>query len=114
MKTSNVKQIAIGLLVAIGALSAAPISQAQTGEAPAGFERVSVNFAHDGSAPAATVYRDLQRTARKACGHTGDRLVVMRQWHKQCVNEMVESGISQFGRADIAELHKGRVTVASR
>lgn len=114
MKKSNAKSLAVGLLVLVGALTIAPASQAQTCEAPAGYARVSVELAHDSRAPAAKVYRDLQRLADNACEHVGDRLLVMRQADRECVAEMIKSGVAQLGRADVAELHKGRVAVASR
>lgn len=114
MKTQNVRKLAVGLLVMIGAVAAAPISQADTGATPAGYERVNVAFAYDRQAPAEKVYSDLQQTARNACGDKTVRPLALRRISEKCVAEMVGSGVAQFGRADIAELHKGRITVANR
>lgn len=114
MNASNAKQVAVALLVMIGAVSLAPGSQAQTFTPRAGYSQVSIEFAYNTKAPAAKIYRDLHKAARDACNHKGDRLLVMRQADRACVAEMVESGVSQLGRADIAELHQGRITVASR
>jgi UrcA family protein len=113
MKTLT-KTLAVGLVAMIGAFVAAPASQAETGAAPAGYKRVSVAFSYNPSAPAAKVYSDLQRKARKACTDNGVRPLALHRVSEECVAEMVESGVAQFGRADIAELHKGRITVASR
>lgn len=112
MKTSNLKKLAVGLVVMIGAFTVAPVSQAET--LRAGAARISVAFSYDPNAAAERIYSDLHRVARNACKHNGDRLMVMRLGDKKCVAEMIDSGVAQFGRADIAELHKGRIAVANR
>lgn len=110
MKTSNTKMLAVGFLVLIGATTAAPLSQAET----VGTKRVSTAFAYDPAAPAEKIYSDLQATAHKTCKHGSSPLLVLRKYEKQCAAEMVDSGVAQFGRADVGQLHKGRITVANR
>jgi hypothetical protein len=114
MKTQNAKKLAVGILVALGAFAAAPASHADNGAAPAGYAPLAVPFSYDRQAPAEKVYSDLQRTAHNACADKSSHMLALRLINKKCVAEMVDSGVSQFGRADIAELHKGRITVANR
>jgi hypothetical protein len=123
LRTGRAKRLLAGA-VSLAAMIA-PAALAQTHQssmrisAAAGLERVSVVFSYNPAAPAEAIYSDLQSAARKACGHKDSRLLVMRKYTRRCTAEMVDSGVDQIGRADIAELHKmklhgARVTVASR
>jgi hypothetical protein len=73
-----------------------------------------VKFTYDAQAPAAEIYSDLRLTARKACDKIYVRSVIKRHVIRACAKEVVSKGVAMLGRPDIAMLHKGPVTVASR
>jgi UrcA family protein len=109
-----VRNILLTFTLCSGLLSTAPASQAQTGEVPVGYTRISAELAHNAKAPAEKVYRDLKRIAHTACGDRSSRTLEMLRAGKRCVAEMVESGVAKLDRADIADLHKSKIAVAVR
>jgi hypothetical protein len=123
MKTLNTKKLAVALLVMAGAFTLAPAGQAETSEGKAAAtygpstvagHHVSVRFEYDPTADAQAIYTKLQSAARDACRYNGVKTIVMRRFEERCERTMVNSGVSQFGRADIAQLHQGRIAVANR
>ena len=123
MTTLNTKKLAVALLVMAGAFIVAPASQAQTSEGKAAVSygpsttsgsRVALRFAYNHNADAQTIYGSLQTAAKDACRYDGVRTLVIRKFEQRCVKDMVNSGVAQFGRADIAQLHQGRIAVANR
>src|SRR5262245_55727619 len=120
MTTLNTKKLAVALLVMAGAfIAAAPASQADEpeavayGPAPSG-NVIKARFTYDRDAPAEKIYSDLKVTARDACRASGVRSIVIRKLEQRCIKQMLDSGVAQFGRADIAQLHQGRIAVANR
>lgn len=119
MTTPNTKRLAVALLVMAGAFGIAPAGRAEHGRGSAtspaqASNTVKVAFAYDRTAPAREIYSDLNATAKAACRHDGARTIRIRMLEQRCVRQMVASGVAQLGRSDIAQLHKGRIAVASR
>lgn len=73
-----------------------------------------VRFVYNAKAPAAEIYSDLRQTAQKACDKLYLRSVMKRFANRACEREVVREGVALLGRADIAMLHKGPITVAAR
>jgi len=102
-----------------GAFGVAPASQAEPRHAAAissaqGSGAVRVAFSYDRTASAQEIYSDLQKTAGAACAYEGVRTKVIRRLEQRCARKMIESGIVQLDRSDIAQLHRGRIAVANR
>jgi hypothetical protein len=119
MTAPNTKRLAVALLVMVGAFSLAPTSQAEPKHGAAissaqGSSIVAVAFSYDRTAPALEIYSDLRRTADAACTSHGIRSIVIRRLEQRCARTMIESGIAQLDRSDIAQLHRGRIAVANR
>ena len=119
MTTPNTKRLAVALLVMAGAFGVAPASRAEHKHGGAispvqAGSTVRVAFAYDRTASAQKIYGDLRTTAKAACRYDGARPIKIRMLEQRCVRQMVESGVAQFDRSDIAQLHKGRIAVASR
>ncbi len=73
-----------------------------------------VKFTYNAKASAADIYSDLQLTARKACDKVYARSVIKRHVIRACAKEVVSKGVAMLDRPDIAMLHKGPMTLASR
>ncbi|MDP3738626.1 MAG: hypothetical protein Q8R02_14620 [Hyphomonadaceae bacterium] len=73
-----------------------------------------VKFTYNAKAPAADIYSDLKQTARKACNKIYVRSAIKRHVTGACARQVVDKGVAMLGRTDIAMLHKGPITVASR
>lgn len=70
-------------------------------------EAFQVKFSYNAKAPAETIYADLQRTASRACNNLGATSVQMRHVNRACAKRVVDAGVKQLGRTDIAMLHNG-------
>ena len=119
MTTPNTKRLAVALIAMAGAFGIIPASQAEHrhGSAISSVQignTVRVAFAYDRAASAQKIYSDLQTTAGVACTYDGVRTKVIRMLEQRCVRQMVASGVAQFDRSDVAQLHKGRIAVANR
>jgi hypothetical protein len=106
LETTNVRKLAAAFLFVAGALTMAPAGQAQA--AGPQERNVNVAFRYDPGAPAQTIYADLNRVARNACEHAGQRSLRMRQLESDCTAAVVNSAIQEIGRRDVAALHQTR------
>ncbi len=119
MTTPNTKRLAVALLVMAGTFVVAPASRAEHKPDRAissvqASNIVKVAFAYDPTASAQKIYSDLQAAAGVACKYEDARTIRIRMLEQRCVRQMVASGVAQFDRSDIAQLHKGRIAVANR
>lgn len=76
-------------------------------------ETIEARFAFNPNDPAAEIYSDLTRIARRACELSGTRSLNMVRLEQACVREMVEDGVAKLGRADVAAVHNGYFATAS-
>jgi hypothetical protein len=103
MKTS--KALSAAFLMA-SAILAAPAALA---EQP---RNVQAAFAFNPNDPAAEIYADLVRTARKACEFHGVRMLKLMEHEKACVKAMLNDGVAKLGRPDVAAIHGGSLPTA--
>lgn len=99
-------------------LTAAFILASATLAAPAAFaegpqREISARFAFNPDEPAAEIYQDLNRTARRACELSGTRSLKVAKHERACVAEMVQDGVSKLGRADVAAVHNDYFATAN-
>jgi hypothetical protein len=99
-------------------LTAALILASAVIAAPAAFadgqkESIRARFAFNPSEPAAEIYSDLTRTAKRACELPGTRSLHMVKHEQACMKEMIEDGVSKLGRADVAALHNDYFATAN-
>lgn len=99
-------------------LAAAFIFASAVIAAPAAFadsqkESVNARFAFNPGEPAAEIYSDLVRTARRACEVHGTRSLNMVKHEQACTKEMVQDGVSKLGRADVAAVHNDYFATAN-
>jgi UrcA family protein len=115
MKTlKNVTPYAIPVaLLMLSVAFAAPTANA---ERP-GYQTFQVRFVYDPSDSAPKIYKELNRTAHRACHNPGGtnsiRFNVMA---KECKADVVEKVVTVIDRADVTALHYGepQVIIASR
>jgi UrcA family protein len=113
LKTITPYAIPVALLL-MSVAFAAPAAHA---EQRTGHETIKVRFAYDPSDNATTIYKDLNRIARKACHNTGGTNSIRFNTHeKACKAEVVDKVVTAIGRTDLAAVHYGeRMTlIASR
>ena len=100
------------------ALTAAFVLASAVLAAPAAFaegprETIHARFAFNPDQPAAEIYSDLTRTARKACELSGTRSLHIVKHEQACMKEMVEDGVAKLDRADVAAVHNGYFATAN-
>jgi hypothetical protein len=105
MKTPNTLTAAFILATAVLAAPAA------LGDSPR--EPIQARFAFNPNDPAAEIYSDLMRTARRACELHGTRSLNMIRVEQSCISQMVEDGVAKLGRADVAAVHNGYFATAN-
>jgi len=105
MKTPNA--ITAAFILATAGL-AAPAALAESPH-----KTVEARFAFNPHDPAAEIYSDLTRTARRACELHGTRSLSMVKVEQACINEMVQDGVAKLDRADVAAVHNGYFATAS-
>ena len=76
-------------------------------------ETINARFAFNPSEPAAEIYSDLTRVARRACELNGTRSPSIVKHEQACMKEMVEDGVSKLGRPDVAAVHNGYFATAN-
>ncbi len=91
-------------LLMMSAAFAAPVANA---ERP-GYSSFEVRFAYDPTDSATRIYKDLNRTAHRACHDTGGMKSIRYAIHtKECKADVMEKVVEAIGRTDIAALHYG-------
>jgi UrcA family protein len=95
-------------LIVASAVFAAPAAFADQPQ-----KEVNARFAFDPSDPAAKIYDDLNRTARRACELTGTRSLSVVKHEQACMAEMVQDGVNKLGRSDVAAVHNNYFASAS-
>jgi hypothetical protein len=105
MKTPN------GLTAAFVLASA--VLAAPAASADALHERIDARFHFDPGAPAAEIYRDLTRTAERACELAGGGSRHLQRHERNCIAEMVRDGVNKLNRADVAAVHNGFFATAN-
>jgi UrcA family protein len=112
LKTLTPYAIPVALLM----MSVAFAAPAANAERP-GYEAFKVRFVYDPADSAPKIYKDLNRTARKACHNAGGtNSIRFNVQANECKAEVVEKVVTAIDRADITALHYGqpRVIIASR
>jgi hypothetical protein len=100
------------------AITAAFILASAVLAAPAAFadgprQTIQARFAFNPDEPAAQIYSDLTRTARRACELSGTRSLNAVKHEHACVEEMVQDGVAKLGRADVASVHDSHFATAN-
>jgi hypothetical protein len=96
------------------ALLATAVFLGPTAHAEMPAKTFQVKFTYNAQAPAEEIYSDLQRTARKACYAYGPNSLAMLHVNRACARRVVDAGVKQLGRTDIATLHNGGIQTAGR
>ena len=102
--------------VALLMMSVAFAAPAANAERP-GYKDFRVRFVYDPTDSAPKIYKELNRTAHRACHNTGGtnsiRFNVMA---KECKADVVDKVVTAIDRADVTALHFGepRVIIASK
>jgi len=99
------------------AITAAFILASAVLAAPAAFadgprQTIEARFAFNPAEPAAQIYSDLTRTARRACELSGTRSLHMVKHEQACMKEMVQDGVAKLDRPDVAAVHNGYFATA--
>ena len=100
-----------GLTAALIVASAVLAAPAALAEHPQ--KEINARFAFDPGDPAAKIYHELNRTARRACELTGTRSLNVVKHEQACTAEMVQDGVTKLGRADVAAVHNDYFATAS-
>jgi UrcA family protein len=82
-----------------------------------GYETFQVRFVYDPTDSAPKIYKELNRTAHKACHNAGGtNSIRFNVLAKECKGDVVEKVVTAIDRADLTALHYGqpRVIIASR
>ena len=112
LKTLTPYAIPVALLM----MSVAFATPAANAERP-GYEAFQVRFAYDPTDSAPKIYKELNRTAHKACHNAGGTNSIRFNVHeKKCKADVVDQAVKAMGRTDIAALHYGErmAVIASR
>jgi UrcA family protein len=102
--------------VALLLMSVAFAAPAAHAEQP-GYKSFQVRFAYDPSDNAPKIYKELGRTAHRACHNPGGtNSIRFNVQAKECRADVVDKVVTAIDRADITALHYGqpRVIIASR
>ena len=102
--------------VALLMMSVAFAAPAAHAEQP-GYKSFQVRFVYDPSDSAPKIYKELGRTAHRACHNPGGtNSIRFNVQAKECKADVVEKVVTAIDRADITALHYGqpRVIIASR
>ena len=102
--------------VALLMMSVAFASPAAHAERP-GHQTFQVRFVYDPSDSAPKIYKELNRTAHRACHNPGGtNSIRFNVLAKQCKADVMEKAVKAIGRTDIAALHYGErmAVIASR
>ena len=118
MTTSNAlstnKLSMVALLVIAGAFLAPQPVSAET-RTSAGAQQIRVEFKYKKAAPADRIYSDFKRTAHMACKDDFPSPISLRKMQQECTADLVDAAVAKLGRADVAQLHHGRLAqVAAR
>lgn len=93
--------------IALLMLSVAFAAPAANAERP-GYKTFQVRFVYDPTDSAPKIYKELNRTAHRACHNTGGtNSVRFNVQAKKCKAEVVDNAVKAMGRTDIAALHYG-------
>jgi hypothetical protein len=94
-----------GLICSILALGAAATSPVATPAFADGPRPVSVEFAYDPDASAATNYRNLLVKVKRACTQQGPRSIAYMPKEKACIEGMTNLVVAQVDRPEVNVAH---------
>lgn len=97
MKLAN---LVVPALLLASVPMAAPSALAETGIQP-----LTVSFAYDPAAPAAEIYADLTRTAKRACEADRPGPISLKHLRTACAQRLLDAAVQRINRAEIASLH---------
>jgi UrcA family protein len=112
LKTLTPYAIPVALLM----MSVAFAAPAANAEQP-GYKSFQVRFVYDPTDSAPKIYKDLNRTAHRACHNPGGvNSIRFNVQARECKADIVEKAVKAIGRTDIAALHYGErmAVIASR
>jgi UrcA family protein len=110
MKTSNKTALVALLMFSSLGLLTSPTASAY----PAQTQVMTVAFSYNTTAPAEVTYERFQATAARACKEKGPRPLSLRNYERRCQAELMDAVVAKVGRADIAQIHSGKLMIASR